>query len=534
MQEALIRRAKTNEILSKSEQHRLAAIELAKRDPIFFFNQFCWTYDPRPEAKPNHFPFITYPFQDEYILELEEAFKRGRDLLTDKSRDMGVSWMMLTWITWNWWKDEPFNALIGSEKEQKCDNFDVDSLFGKIDYQLRRLPKWLLPVGFDISTHRTFKKIVKPGSNNSIIGDSANRDFSRQGRYSIIMLDEFGFWNFADSVWTATADASNVRLPVSTPNGMNNKFAELRFSNQIKVATLHWNKHPLKDQAWYEREKARRTAREVAQELDLDYEASGTERVFTLKTNKTLRDNVVIDPFHPPKGWAFRGGLDYGTRNKTAFHVFAKDYDDNEYCVWEWRRNMEDLRELNFHGSMTRAIAEMLLKECPYYDLIDHIRADPSLWVKSQNSPDGMTDIISQIRDELKRVREETKNPEKPERKLIGFLEGATSDIACIQLINTFWAEVSNPRFKVFKSCPGLVQELEDLMWEDWSEAQQNKRNIKEKIMDKNNHSFDSTKYCIMSRHKAPQKEPSGPPIKGSAAWFLEKHRSDKRDRKRA
>lgn len=504
---------------------RQALIEKAHRDPVFYFNQFCWTYDPRPGAKPNHFPFLTYPFQDEHILNLEASYLGGYDLLTDKSRDMGVTWLELGWIGWHWWKDAAFNALLGSRKEDLVDKIgEPDTLFEKLAYILRRLPPWLLPKGFDLDKHRNFCHILNPETGNTIKGESANADFSRQGRYSVIFMDEFASWQHADAAWTATGDATTVRHAVSTPKGKGNKFADLRFSNQIKVISLHWPLHPKKDQVWYENEKARRTPREVAQELDIDYEASGTERVFSLKFNKVLRDHVVIDPFLVPEHWKFRGGLDYGTRNKASFHAYAQDYDSTHFSAWEWRRNMEDLAKEGFKGSMVQAIALMLFA-CPYGHLLDHIRADPSLWVENQNSPDGMTSIIRQLYDEIAKINKERVKQGLPERKF-AFLEGAQNDLACIEATNTFWADPERPQFKMFKTCKEQIEEIEELMWEEWSEAQAEKRNVREKIMDKNNHSWDDYKYYIMSRHAAPKQEPKKAG-RGTMGHFLDRWEKD-------
>lgn len=504
------------------QEYRAALVERARRDPVFFFNQFAWTYDPRPEAKPNHFPFLTYEFQDDYIRELEAAFKAIHDLLTDKSRDMGVSWMVLTWVVWHWLFDKSFNALVGSRKEDMVDNFQPDSLFGKMSYVIDRLPTWLLPIGYDKNKHRTFCKIVNPETGNTIQGESANRDFSRQGRYTVILLDEFAFWEFADSVWTATADSAPIRIAVSTPRGKNNKFADLKFETKIKCVSLHWTLHPYKDAAWYEAEKARRTPREVAQELDIDYEASGTERVFSLRVNKLLRDNVVIDPFEVPKNWAFRAGLDYGTRNQTSFHVYAKDYDSTEYAIWEWRRNMEALRDEGFKGSMVQAIIQML-ETCPYSAQIDSVMADPNLWVDNQNSADRMTSIQKQIYDELRVVNERRSIEKKPNIPLV-LRKGAQSDIACIEVVNSLWSNPNAPALKFFKCCPGLILEYEELMWEDWSEAQKDKRNVREKIMDLNNHSWDDSKYYLMSRHSKPV-DGAKKPGWNTGGWWMEQHK---------
>lgn len=68
-------------------------IRKCKEDPIFFFNMFLWTYNPRLD-KP-HVPFITYPYQDDFIKQIIDAVETGIDVRVEKSRDMGLSWTML-------------------------------------------------------------------------------------------------------------------------------------------------------------------------------------------------------------------------------------------------------------------------------------------------------------------------------------------------------------------------------------------------------------------------------------------------------
>jgi len=72
---------------------------LCEAEILFYINAFVWTYDPRkPEALV---PFITYDYQDDGILEIQEAIGR-HDLLAEKSRDMGASWMFLVTLMHEW------------------------------------------------------------------------------------------------------------------------------------------------------------------------------------------------------------------------------------------------------------------------------------------------------------------------------------------------------------------------------------------------------------------------------------------------
>lgn len=260
------------------EKLRVVIKERCKRDIWYFFNVFLWTFDPRTEVRS--LPFVTYEFQDEYIWDLEQAYKNGNDLLTEKSRAMGASWLMLGFLLHKWLYEARFTALLGSYIEDLVDNKTIDSHFGRLDYLLDHLPKWMLPQDFDPNKHRNSMKLDNPENNAIINGYAPTERFSRAGRYNCIFVDELAFWKHARSAWTAMGDATKVRFVTSTPNGKGNLFADLALKSTIRKVVLHWSRHPLKDQAWYENEKLRRTEEEVAQELDINYNKSVTGRVY--------------------------------------------------------------------------------------------------------------------------------------------------------------------------------------------------------------------------------------------------------------
>lgn len=272
---------------------------MCKNDILYWVNLYASTYNPR--KNPSTVPFITYPYEDQLILDLVDCISNQKDILIDKSRDMGVSWCTLLVYCWFWqFQGEGMDFLVGSRKEQYIDQIgNMSTLLEKIRFLIRNQPVWMRPKGFDFKTHSNYLKIVNPDTKSTIIGEATNNNFSRSGRFRSIMLDEFAFWECDSQAWRASADSSNSRIVVSTPCGFNNQFAKLRHSNSIKVTSLHWKLHPEKDQAWYDNECKRRNydSVEIAQELDINYEGSAEGVLFEFsELKKAVNNSPIMSP----------------------------------------------------------------------------------------------------------------------------------------------------------------------------------------------------------------------------------------------
>jgi hypothetical protein len=297
----------------KDERLQQTLILECKSDPIFWFNAFCWTYDPRPGK--GSLPFNLYPFQEDFIRNLVRCVEEGTDTLVEKSRDMGVSWLVLLGFQYLWQFQPSKNFLLGSRKEEYVDKLgDMSTLFQKIRFNLYKQPVWMRPKGFESRRHDGFMKLINPETNNTITGESSNPDFSRSGRYSAILLDEFPKWPFGDPAWGAASQSSPCRIAVGTPYGKGNKFAKLRLGKpeeRIKnIITLHWPLHPEKDEAWYENEKTRMTPDEVARELDIDYNLSVGGVVFKEFNGRAHKIETAYK-FEP--AWETLVTFDFGT-----------------------------------------------------------------------------------------------------------------------------------------------------------------------------------------------------------------------------
>lgn len=276
----------------------------AANDVIFFIENYGWTFDPRTQEKDLRFKL--YDYEKEYALDLVDHIRNKKDLFVEKSRDMGITWITLYVLIWFWFFSPKFQCLIGSRKEDYVDNRLIDSLFGKIDYILQKLP--FIPEGFDLAKHRTYMKLESPVRRSAIKGESANANFSRAGRFDCIFFDELAFWPFCQQSWESAGDSAPCRIAVSTPSPESSYAKALRNSGLIEVKTIHWRLHPKKDDAWYEREKQRRTAEEVARELDINWEGALEGIVYPEYTNCKFGDYPYIPDWPLYVSWDF--GLD--------------------------------------------------------------------------------------------------------------------------------------------------------------------------------------------------------------------------------
>lgn len=265
-----------------SEKLRAHEYVMCKNSIFHFMSNWAWTFDPRAEHK--HIPFILYDYQHEAITWLNERFDNDEVGLIEKSRDMGATWLVVSWAVHKWIFTDGFTCLFGSKTEGDVDSPSVDSIFGKVRYILSRLPWFLKPnMNVKINDKRdadTYLSLINPVNANEISGDSANVNFGRSGRRSVVFLDEFAFVDQSDKIWAAISEVSRVIIPMSTANGKGNMFYALRNKGTIPVLTLHWSRHPHKDQAWYDDKKKTMEPHQIASEIDIDYSASKSGRVY--------------------------------------------------------------------------------------------------------------------------------------------------------------------------------------------------------------------------------------------------------------
>lgn len=318
------------QLVERDEQYREAIRQRCADDAAFFINTFCFTFDPRPTAEFSDMAFIMYPFQERTVRWLDERLADLEDGIIEKSRDMGVTWVFLSWLLHGWLFKPGFQALVGSRKEDLVDNGAMDSHFGKLEYLVDKLPGWLVPARFRMSEHRTKLKLRNPSNGNLIIGESANAQFSRQGRYTVIIFDEAAFVEELESGWRAAAQATTCRIAISTPNAMN-AFGRMRHATRedtapmYKVLTLHAREHPHKGDEWVERQRGRMSVEDFAQEIDISYSRSSRGAVYP-------EFRTIPSGYYPYKqGWPLWVSWDFGVRDDTALIWWTRNPDTGKF-----------------------------------------------------------------------------------------------------------------------------------------------------------------------------------------------------------
>lgn len=250
-----------------------------KHNPIDFIEDWGCTFDPRnvgKHDKPATMPFVLFPRQKDFLRWVLDRWRASEFGISDKSRDMGLSWMLVSLFSSIALFNDGFTAGFGSRKEILVDRSgDPDCLFFKIRMFLSLIPPEFR--GGWVQGGRDCDKsmLITIPETGAIIRGEAGDNIGRGGRASIYAVDEAAFIERPHLIDAALSQNTECRIDISSVNGLDNPFAEKRHSWPAhRVFTFTWRDDPRKDDEWYTKQKENLNPLIVAQEIDLDYSAS--------------------------------------------------------------------------------------------------------------------------------------------------------------------------------------------------------------------------------------------------------------------
>ena len=130
--------------LCKQKRYRPAVLEMCRSDILFWINSFVMQVNPK-KVGGEVGPFVTWEFQESAILEtMERLFADQDDMLWEKSREMGATWMAMILSVWLCLFHRNKRVLCVSHSEQAVDRAGDDgTLFAKVRFILKFLPSWM-------------------------------------------------------------------------------------------------------------------------------------------------------------------------------------------------------------------------------------------------------------------------------------------------------------------------------------------------------------------------------------------------------
>jgi len=214
--------------------------------------------------------FDTYDFQDDLL----DNFNDYRFNVILKARQLGISTITAGYIVWMMLFHRDKAILVMATKFATAGN-----LVKKVKGIMRNLPDWLKIATIDVDNRTSFE--LSNGS--SIKAASTSGDAGRSEALSLLVLDEAAHIEGLEELWTGlypTLSTGGRCIALSTPNGVGNWFHKTctdadAGTNNFNLTTLMWDVHPERDEEWYKKETKNMSKRQIAQELECNFNTSG-------------------------------------------------------------------------------------------------------------------------------------------------------------------------------------------------------------------------------------------------------------------
>lgn len=236
------------------------------KDPAYFLRNYARISHPMHGL----ILFNTYDFQDVLLND----FNDHRFNVILKARQLGISTITAGYISWLMLFHKDKSILVMATKFATAGN-----LVKKVKSIMKNLPEWIRIATISVDNRTSFEL-----SNGSTIkAASTSGDAGRSEALSLLVLDEAAHIEGLEELWTGlypTLSTGGRCIALSTPNGVGNWFHKTcadaeSGANNFNLTTLQWDVHPDRDAEWYKKETRNMSKRQIAQELECNFNTSG-------------------------------------------------------------------------------------------------------------------------------------------------------------------------------------------------------------------------------------------------------------------
>ena len=249
-----------------SKQQILKEVVKSGNDPVYFLNNYCKISHPMRGL----IPFKTYDYQDELL----GNFNDHRFNIVLKARQLGISTLCAGYIVWMMLFHRDKSVLVMATKFGTAAN-----LVKKVKNVMKNLPPWIRIAEINVDNRTSFE--LTNGS--QIKASSTSSDAGRSEALSLLVIDEAAHVEGLEELWMGlypTLSTGGRCIALSTPNGVGNWFHQNYVDaetgmNDFFPTKIFWHAHPDRDQAWFDKETKNMSRREIAQELECNFNMSG-------------------------------------------------------------------------------------------------------------------------------------------------------------------------------------------------------------------------------------------------------------------
>ena len=374
-------------------KEQLKELAKCKADKRYFATRYVFTLDEDEADKEQRIKL--YP-QYPYLLDLIQQLEEPGEWVIDKSRQMIVSWTMMSVIALHGLLfEKAFSMLISTVNQGKLDNGGSEStpksLFGKLRFSLEKLPDWMKAQHKIVVSQN---KIINHHTGAFIDGETA-QNAGRGGQYLKIFCDEFAHFENQGAIHAnLTGSTYQWLIYGSTPptklhhDDVFVAIADDPEAYDFKRLELHWTKHPLRYNGeidpegrptsnWY-RQKVKKMGDPDIVAVELDMQRGGLKgaRVYP-EFNPEI--HVVDQLPHITKMKRMVIGFDRQFLRDSAILVVGMDFDDR---VWIYEEVCEPELHISERQPGQVCISGILkeLKSKYFWDLVKMGPDEPEVY----------------------------------------------------------------------------------------------------------------------------------------------------------
>lgn len=499
-------------------------------------NIYAFTKDEHDQYKP----IKPFPRKD-YLWFTMLCMLNSPLFAVDKSRQIMMSWSMAIFCSW-FARTAPFRKILwmAQTEENACDMVShgaKNPVEGRMSFIEIHLPGWVRdPSVYKGDGNQSGKLnfmqrpksedgIPVPGYGSQVRAVAHGADKPRSFVPTLFAIDEAAFVEDMGAAWATARPAAERMLAISTPGqgdfkaivkdgydegrctaprwfteykacgGTIPPYCELyRTVHGVDVLKINYRTDPIKrpgtyeGDAWVEKQLEGGAYLNGVQsanwlrEYENDWDVVGGDPVFPFAVDESWAAYVFDVPEEVRRqGLTYYAGYDYGSQNPSAFVVWAFARDGRAYAVWEhyapcvgYQDHVNEIRE-----------------SCPYWDDLEWIVADPSLFNDDQQTKHGVTSKAELLRS--------------AGMPLVKGHRGVAEAIA-MKFLGHYWADRKEPLAYITRACRAGKKEVQGLRWKEYrTAATAETRNAPEEIMDKNNHWWDASSYLFDMRPRLPR-----------------------------